>query len=293
MRFFYHLFELLAFVVKVLPYRLLYFKSDLLAPLIHHVIRYRKKVVDDNLAKSFPEKSAYELKSITSRYYRNMTDIIFEIMKMNGMQADDLNKKVSAKNQELLADLSARGKGVVLVMSHSGNWELACRKVVVDNSSHFEQVRVFAKEMSNPYFEKYFSRIRLKGLPANINIIPFTESSRGIAGLRHTASLIVAISDQTPHIGQITHRNMFLNRNTGVFLGPERIARTLGYALVFCHAKHTARGIYNIDYELITDNVASLPEFEATDIHVKMLETDIKANPPDWLWSHRRWKYSV
>ena len=62
-------------------------------------------------------------------------------------------------------------------------------------------------------------------------------------------------------------------------------------AVVFCHVHKNGRGLYHIEYELITDNPKENKPYEITNSHVKMLEHDICKQPEIWLWSHRRWKY--
>ena len=103
--------------------------------------------------------------------------------------------------------------------------------------------------------------------------------------------MLITIADQTPHKDQIQYRTDFMNQNTGVFLGPERIAKSLNYAVVFCHVSKTGRGFYHIDYELVTETPKEEKPYEITNRHVKMLEGDIRKQPEIWLWSHRRWKY--
>jgi KDO2-lipid IV(A) lauroyltransferase len=103
--------------------------------------------------------------------------------------------------------------------------------------------------------------------------------------------MLIAIADQTPHKEQIQYRTEFLHQDSGVFLGPECIAKSLNYAVVFCHASKTGRGFYHINFELITDTPKEITQYAITNKHVKMLEEDIHKQPEIWLWSHRRWKY--
>jgi KDO2-lipid IV(A) lauroyltransferase len=122
-------------------------------------------------------------------------------------------------------------------------------------------------------------------------IIPFSQTARYLATIRHKASMLIAIADQTPHKDQIQYRTNFLNQDSGIFLGPERIAKSLNYAVVFCHVNKTGRGFYHIEFELITNTPKESLPYEITNTHVKMLEEDIRKQPEIWLWSHRRWKY--
>jgi len=292
MRFQYWIFRIITKIISWLPYSLLYLISDFLTLVINGLLPYRKKVIFENLHKSFPEKDQNEINQITKEFYRNLIDISLETIKLEVISKEEILKRVSVLGNDLLHQLSVRKKGVVVVMSHNGNWEWVGQRVCIEGL-RFDDFGIIAKEMTNPYFEKYFTKLRSRLLEGNGigEIIPFNETARRLASKRHKACMIVAIADQTPHHDQIQYRTNFLNQESGVFLGPERIAKSLDYAVVFCHVRRTGRGYYQISFELITESPTKTEPYFITDQHVKMLEEDIISQPELWLWSHRRWKY--
>jgi KDO2-lipid IV(A) lauroyltransferase len=277
-------------IINSIPFRIKYFLSDILSPVLNHLFRYRKKVILNNLKNAFPEKDETQVKEITRSFYRQLTDLIFEIIKLDSLSETELFRRVTVSGENILTKLAEQKKGVVVVMSHSGNWEWTSQRVCFSGRC-FEYVGVIAKEVSDPYFDQYFSDLRMKLQKGFSEIIPFTQTARYLASIRHKTSMLITIADQTPHINQIQYRTEFLNQDSGIFLGPERIAKSLDYAVVFCHVNKTGRGLYHIEYELITDTPKEKQPFEITNSHVKMLEADIRKQPEIWLWSHRRWKY--
>ena len=277
-------------IINLLSYRLLYIFSDVLSPIINHIVGYRKKVIINNLKNSFPEKSNTQIKAIRNGFYRHFTDLIFEIIKLGSISEKELSRRVTVSGEEVLNSLLDQKKGVVVVMSHSGNWEWISQRVCFAGR-RFEYVGVVAKEVSDPYFDKYFTNLRMRLQEGYSEIIPFSDTARRLASVRHKTSMLITIADQTPHKDQIQYRTEFLNQDSGVFLGPERIAKSLNFAVVFCHVVKTGRGMYHIDFELITDTPKEMQQYEITNAHVKMLEEDIRKQPGIWLWSHRRWKY--
>jgi KDO2-lipid IV(A) lauroyltransferase len=290
MKFLYLLFRVVARFISWLPFRMLALFSGLLSFLFCHVIKYRKKVIVSNLQNSFPDKDANEIRKLTHEFYSNLADLVFEIMKLESISKKELLRRVTVEGQDVLDRLSKKKQGVVVVMSHSGNWEWISQRVCFSGVG-FDNVGVVAMEMSSALFEKYFTQIRLRLQKGIAEIIPFTQTAKYLAARRHKASMIIAIADQSPHKDQIQYRTTFLNQITPVFLGPERIARTLNYAVVFCHVQHTGHGYYKAVFELITDTPQDTPTYFITEKHVKMLENDIISDPAPWLWSHRRWKY--
>lgn len=287
---FYWIFRLKARILSWLPIKLLYIFSGFMAFVLCHIVKYRKKVIIRNLQNSLPGKSDSEIQKLANSFYRNLSDIAFEIIKLESITREQLEKRVTFEGQEVLDRISAKKQGVVVVMSHTGNWEWISQRVCFSGIG-FDNIGVVAMEMTNPYFEKYFTQIRLRLQKGIAEIIPFTQTAKYLASRRHKASMIIAIADQSPHKEQIQYRTSFLNQDTGVFLGPERIARSLNYAIVFCHVKQTGRGFYKATFELITETPQDTPQHFITETHVKMLENDVLTDPNAWLWSHRRWKY--
>ena len=290
MKFLFWIIKVIFSIINSLPFRIKYFFSDIFSPVMNHIVKYRKKVITNNLQKSFPEKNITQIKAIIKGFYLHLTDLIFEIIKLNTLSEAELFRRVTVSGEEVLINLAEKKKGVVVVMSHSGNWEWTSQRVCFSGRC-FEYVGVIAKEVSDPYFDKYFSDIRMKLQKGYSEIIPFTQTARYLASIRHKTSLLITIADQTPHKDQIQYRTDFLNQDSGIFLGPERIAKSLNFAVVFCHVHKNGRGLYHIEYELITDNPKENKPYEITNSHVKMLEDDIRKQPEIWLWSHRRWKY--
>jgi KDO2-lipid IV(A) lauroyltransferase len=98
------------------------------------------------------------------------------------------------------------------------------------------------------------------------------------------------ISDQTPP-PKGAYWTRFLNQDTPVFNGSEKIARKFDYPVVFFHIRKTGRGRYAISIDAVSEHSAAQPEDTITEAHVRMLEQDIMMQPAFWLWSHKRWKH--
>ena len=99
------------------------------------------------------------------------------------------------------------------------------------------------------------------------------------------------IADQTPAKSQIRYYTTFLNQETPVFLGVEKIAEKYDMSVVFANVQKIRRGYYEITMELLFESTTGLPEYEVTEKHVKRLEDLIREKPEYWIWTHRRWKY--
>ena len=98
------------------------------------------------------------------------------------------------------------------------------------------------------------------------------------------------IADQSPNPVS-AHWMNFLNQETAVFLGTEKIAQKLKYPIVYVSVKRLTRGYYTVMAELLQSPPYIGNEGNITEIHTKRLEADIIAQPETWLWVHKRWKH--
>lgn len=277
-------------VFSLLPFGILYIKSSFIAFLLHTVTRYRRNVVEENLRNSFPEKSREELRHVTWRFYLNLADIIVEILKTQGMSANELQRRMRVRNPELLEKYRLQGRSVIMVSGHCGNWEWYPPATALQCPG-FKHNCAIVKPLSSEVFEEFMTYLRTQFMKDVL--IPFKSAYRIMASRRNELSLTAILADQTPHKDEINYHTRFLNQDTAVFLGTERIAKSLNQVVMFSHMRRVKRGFYEVEFELITENPKQTAEYEITKKHMQILERDIITNPEMWLWSHRRWKYKI
>ncbi len=268
------------------PFFILYLYSDLL----YHVIRligYRRSVINKNLRYSFPDKSQEELRDIRLKFYRGFCDSLIETIKIQTISEKQMRKRVSVNNVEYLNKLAAEGKDVVGVMGHYACWEW-----VPSLNLHTDHLCCATyRPLANPEFDKYM--LKLRGRWGNQNFT-MRDTMREIVKLKRkgTRFLIGLIADQSPDRKKIQYWTKFLNQNTAVLLGPEKMAKGLKSPVVFLKMTRLKRGYYQIDVIPLVEDPLSTSDYEITEIHLKCLEDIINERPEDWLWSHKRWKYS-
>lgn len=286
MKIVHFLFKGTAFLVSLLPFPLLYALSDFISFLLYYIIGYRKKVIHENLRLSFPEKSQKERNVIARRYYRRISDLMVEVIKVRTIQYKTLEKRIRFTNYELAEDLIRKGKSVILVTGHIGNWEWL--GVLLSARKGYRPLGV-VKPLSDPFFEAYMKSLRLKF--ASEGMVDFRKAFREMIKYKNDLCMILIAGDQTPTKDEINYWTPFLNQDTPVFLGVEKIAKFLDQAVVFLNMYPVKRGWYEVSLQLITDAPKETAEFEITEAHVRHLEQAIRQRPVNWLWSHRRWKH--
>lgn len=282
----FYLFYGINWIVTLLPLRVLYLFSDFLFPLVYHLVRYRRKVVATNLKNAFPEKSEKERKAIEKKFYHHFCDLIVETLKLTHMSKEQLLRRISYSDPELLDRLYGEGRDVVGILGHYCNWEwLICLPLF----TKFKVVTIY-KPLTNKHFNKYINEIRSRH---GVILTPMSNIVREVIDKRmnNIRTLYTFGTDQTPSKDSIKFWTRFLNQETPVFLGAEKIASKYDMAVVYFNVQKLKRGYYSLSMEPLFDHAAGLHDHSITETHVKRFEESILEKPEFWLWSHRRWKH--
>lgn len=200
-------------------------------------------------------------------------------------------------DEEVLDEAFLMHKGVVVLFGHCGNWELGGGLPEYSPKKpayKLEQGTFVYKPLTNKTSEILFKYIRLATAPkARKNgVIPSSKIYRFISDHRGEDRIFFFISDQSPD-RNFKHAAMFLNQPTGWNVGGARIAKEFGMPVVYLDIDRTGRSKYVLHFTLITPDASKTDESYIINKYISLLETDIRRNPSNWLWSHRRWKLSV
>jgi KDO2-lipid IV(A) lauroyltransferase len=276
----------LLFFFTLLPLRVQLILSDPLFLILYHIAGYRKATVYGNLSRAFPEKSDKEIKQIARAYYHHFCDYIIESIAWIRISEKEAKKRFTYKNPEVINKLYGQGKSILLAFGHSGNWEW------LGNLPLYFPYQVLAiyKPLKSKYVNRFFIRMREQ---FGVKTIPMATSLRTIIEYedKKIPTLTLVLTDQRPLINQIEYWTTFMNQETPVLLGTEKISKKLDFAVVFMHIRKTGRGFYEGEFVKITDRPRETALFEITELHVRELEKQIRKQPWNWLWSHKRWKF--
>lgn len=283
----YAVFYAVVWILAWLPLSVLYGFSYLIFLLLYYVVRYRRKVVWENLSNSFPEKSKKELRQIERNFYLHFADTFFETLKLIHISDNEMQKRMYVSNPEELKQLFDDKKSVIVLLGHYGNWEWI-------TSIYLNYPGIIGGELYRPLKNKYFDRffLNLRERFGTVNI-PKNDALRTIVGFHKEGKVfgLGFIADQIPSRNNLHYWNTFLNQETAFLNGPERIARKGGYAVVYLDVRKKRRGYYTCDIITLTENAKETKENEITDKYVELFERTIRRNPAYWLWTHKRWKH--
>jgi KDO2-lipid IV(A) lauroyltransferase len=272
------------YLLSFLPFWLMYRISDVMYFFLYYIIKYRRNVVEQNLRKSFPEKSTKEINRLSKIYYAYLCDLTLESFKKLTMSRKQTLKHIKFKDTALFDKLFEEKKSLILLMGHYGNWEMAGSSFTLQTKY---QLYVIYKPLSNKYFEDLMVKTRTM---FGTRLIKVHSTLRDMLANKNSITATAFIADQTPP-PETAYWTMFLNQETPVFTGAEKIGKKLDSPIVFINIDRVKRGYYEISAELLFEHPKDTIENEISETFIKRLEQEIIKKPEIWLWSHRRWKH--
>lgn len=277
----------LIWLLSVLPLRVLYILSDIIFVLLYYIIGYRKKVVKYNLKLSFPEKAPEELLKIEKETLHHFVDVFMEMIKSFSISKEEIAKRIIIENPELINKHINNNKSVIVLSSHHANWEWS--PYLMDQLVDCKAYAAYTK-IGNKYFDKKIKSSRTK---FGANFIPTREFIELMQ--KNSDSNIHAIygflGDQSPQLKKTFYWNDFMGIRVPIITGAEMLAKRFDYPVVYLQTDQVKRGYYRSKFIELTEYPSDFPDYQITDMFLKVLEKQIRANPQYYFWTHNRFKH--
>ena len=227
------------------------------------------------------DKSPKELKRLTKGVYRNLTEVVFEILSLTKVNERYIDKYVEIVNAENMLKIADHPDGIIFLTAHFGNWELSG---MVSSIKGFPIV-VLAREQSMKRMDELINRLReSKGL----QVIRKGVTTKYIVKALHQGRIIGMVGDQ--NAGKMGVFVDFFGRPASTAPGTAKIASKTG-AFVLPTFMARIKGPY---HKLMLEEPIKIEKGEDITPYLarynKLLEKYITMYPEQWLWLHKRWK---
>lgn len=247
----------------------------------------RRWVVERQLACAFPEWKRERVRAVARGSYANLGRTSVEtalLPSQSAAQIIDLFERV--EGWDVVEERLARGRGLIVVTGHLGNWELGGAYLAA-RGLHVDAV---ARHMANPLFDRYLTRTRESlGMTVVHDHLAVRRVPRSLREGRTVAFLV----DQGA-IGLASTWVPFFGRLAKTPRGPAVFALRLNAPMVLGVAVRQASGRYRLLFEAIDVNPAGEREQEVDRIvtaYTAALERRVREAPEQYFWQHRRWKH--
>ena len=274
------------FLISILPFRLLYFFSDCVYVLVYRIIGYRKKTVRENLALALPHLTEKERLVVEKNSYKHLCDMFLEMIKTMTISVKEIEKRFVINNLSEFLELEKQGKSIAIMCAHYASYEW----VISMNGRVKNEGYAIYKKINNPYFDRLVKKIRSR---FKAYLITTKETSSILENNERNGNQAIYgfASDQSPQIKANTYWSKFMGIEVPVYVGAETLSKKYNMYVVFLKVTKVKRGHYQADIELLSDDVANVPNFEITETFLKKVEQQILEAPEFYLWTHKRWKH--
>jgi KDO2-lipid IV(A) lauroyltransferase len=143
------------------------------------------------------------------------------------------------------------------------------------------------KPLTDTWAEREMKKLRSR---FGCRLIPAKELLADIIKRSKVVRAVAMVADQEPTTSEHKHWTRFLNRDTAFYMGPEEISRVTRFPVFFIEMRRSKRGYYEMTFVPLSTPEEGLKGGELTERYARLVETQIRAAPPDWPWSHKRWK---
>ena len=248
------------YLISILPFRIIYILSDVICFIVYRVIGYRKKVVRQNIAIALPHLPLSERLVIEKKFFTHLCDIFLEMIKTFTISDNELDRRYKFVDIEVYKKLENEGKSIALLCAHYGSYEWA-----VSMNKHLTHKGYgIYKKLANPYFNKLVKSIRSR---FKATLITTKETIPTIIEnyKKKQLSIYGFASDQSPKLNKNNYWGTFMNVNVPIHTNGEYLAKKYDMNMIFLKTKKIKRGFYEATFELLSDNVSEVPDFEITD----------------------------
>ncbi|MCA9552937.1 MAG: lysophospholipid acyltransferase family protein [Myxococcales bacterium] len=249
-----------------------------------HVLRYRRRVMQDNLRQAFPERSEAERARLGRAACTHLVTTLIEVFRIPRYRRR-FEQAVRVEDLEHFHAAKAKGKGVLCVSGHLGNWELGVAGVAAAAAPVHLVVKRFG-----PAMERFMTDLRqgsgLSVIPADGAVRPIMQALR-----RNEAVVFVLDQNATRSIGVFVD---FFGKPACTMSGLAVLAERTGAEVIAAvpwregPGRHVLTVLPAIPFERQADREETVRHM--TQVYTRVIEDAIKARPAQWFWTHKRWR---
>lgn len=247
-------------------------------------IGIRRAVVLHNLRIAFPGADAAWIERTARASYEHLGRETMMMLRLATMSRADLIERTRTVNEDAAAEAVARGRGIVVVAGHLGNWEIGAAMM----AARGYPVDVIAKRAANPLF---YDKVLTARERLGVGVIDFQRATRQALHALRAGRAVAFAADQ--HAGRAGLRVPFFGRLASTYRGPALMALRTDAAMFLSIPLRLADGTYEITLEPIPVERSGDMEADVlrlTTTYTRRLEAAVRSHPEQYVWQHRRWR---
>ncbi len=277
---------ILCLPIAFLPLSIAYKIGGFAGRVVFFLWRSRRKVAINNI-RLVQEKgylTGYKPQGLALRVFENLGRSAVEVIKIYYGLGDRIVKDVRFQGLENYYRVREKGRPVIFITGHCGNWEL----LALATSYRIGKIYVIARRQNNPYLNGMIERARTR---YDNEVIYKRDGIRKVLKALNTGYPVGILMDQSvvPSEGVLVE---FLGNEAWTLKSPVIIAKKTGAALLPAFIRRKDNSHLVTIYPEVELSQEKTEDALIRDIQRlnSFFEDYITENPSEWLWIHRRWK---
>lgn len=271
---------------KILPRQLALKAGETLAIIVYNLSSRHRRITLDNLKTAYKDIDEKRREEFAKSSFKNLGRVAAEFSRMTSYDRDFIKGIIDVEGWENFENAIKKGKGIVFLTGHLGNWEL----MAYSQSLRDYPCNIIARPLDNPAVEQ------------------FVQKQRSFAGNKVIAKKsalkdIMQCLKNKEHIGILLDQNVaqqegifvdFFGKTACTSFGLAMLALKTDITIIPVFLVYTGNGRYKqlIGKEI---EIQKTGDFEYdmaynTALFTKVIESYIRLYPEQWFWAHRRWK---
>ena len=253
--------------------------------LAYHLSARYRNVADKNLKIAYGASlTEHQRQGLIKRVFQHFTRaMLVEFLKGSDMTLAEIQDRVKLDSMEPLEAAEARGKGVIIIAAHLGNWEWSAKYLALEG----HPLMLIARQSEDEKFNALTDRIR--GNDGN-TIHPRGESPRALLKTLRENGRIAIVPDQKSEDVFVP----FFGKLAGTVAGPAVLALKTGATLLPLFCPRQPDGTYKIVFypPIIAESTGNR-DADILRIMTQLtayIEDIVRQYPDQWLWLHDRWR---
>ena len=254
--------------------------------LFYHLVAKNRLIVLCNLQRSFPEKDLKEVMRIAKGVYRHFAIVATEFFDLPQITKENIHQWVDVEGIENYQAAVAKGKGVLSIVAHFGNWEL----MTIAIPMFLKPMYIVYRPLDNPIVDNMVEYVRTMN---GNELIPKGGSGKRIMELLKENHIIGILSDQNV----ATREGVFVDyfgRPACTGVGLAVMAMRSGAPVIPAFMARQKSGKYKLILKPAVE-ITHTDNYDAdlvvnTQRFTKTVEAIVREYPDQWFWFHQRWK---
>jgi len=288
----YGLFRFFCFVLNLIPFSWALKLGQIGGRVLYRFLGRYRRVALENLTYVFgEEKSQIEIEKIAVRSFENLGYFAIEFIRIPKI-VKNLKKYIVIKNEESIFKALKLKKGLILIVSHFGNWEwmgVAAGKLLREKGV---KINAIARVFGNPFLYRYVTE-NLRGA-TGLQTINKKGAAREIMKYLDQNEIVCVLADQHERYGSVPVP--YFGREAWTTSLPAVMAVKKGVPVipVFSFRKLGKPTVVELGepFSVIQTGDYKADLIENTKQYVNSIEKVVRKRPGDWLWMHARWRSS-